>query len=112
MNDKIISIFLICIVGPLLIYVGINKHKTPDICYNILGIIGLMIPFFMSTHKFELTTKDILYESHWLILLGFILLIAIGKTTVPLYIYDFLIYLGCFIIILHGYYLYHRFLLN
>ena len=98
MNDKIISMFCISIVGPLLIYIGNNKNNTPDIYYNIIGLIGLMIPYFMATHK--------VYEAHWLVLLFLFLFVAISKKALPLFLYDILILVGCFIIVFHAYYLF------
>ena len=99
MQNKNINLFNIFCLGPLIIYIGLNRTNTQDFIYNILGIICLLIPYFI------ISTTDYLYKSMWIILLGFCGFTAIYKNLTPLYIYDTLVYFGFFLIAIHCMYI-------
>jgi hypothetical protein len=106
MDNNIINLVSIFFIGPLLIYIGLNKNNTHDYYYNILGLFALMIPYIISQGR----ENDNLYKSMWFVFFIYFIYVAICKNITPDFVYNILVYFGFYIIILHCYYLYQTYL--
>ena len=98
----LISLFHIFIVGPLLIYVGIQQ-KLSHIFYQVLYYLGIGI---ILLHLFKSIKKlpRIAYINYLHVLLFGPLLVYVGykERESPLFIYEIIEFLGVLAIFYHG----------
>lgn len=99
-----VNLLHILIQGPLLIYIGHNKNKTPDMAFSLLLIMGIMIPFIVRFPKKQIKSSynKILYLHYLLIMPSFIYLGYKGNNINPR-LYQPLFYTGIIISLYHAY---------
>ncbi len=105
-----INILHILLQGILLVIVGYMKEKTPKYVYVILGLLAISIIYFISFPTLDLTYWNMVYLSHYLLILPSLLYISyigyynnISKPT-----FDLILWVGVFIILYHAYKAYNR----
>jgi len=110
-----LHLFHLLFVGPLFLYVGIERENIPETLFTGLGILGLIVLFYQS-YKAYLKLKD--GQSAWInwihILLVAPLLLIIGylkKDTNRRY-FEMLLLLGFAAIGYHGLYLIRDMMFN
>lgn len=98
-----VNLMHVAVIGPLLYSIGHYAPKTPNILYNALGVLALMIPFVVRTPKLDLSYRNIVNSLHylvWIILFGYV---AYMKNDTPKGILESLKILGIVVVALHGY---------
>jgi len=104
----LVYLFHLLFVGPLLIYVGINRDKIPSVMFPILFYLGIFIILY---HSYKVYNNIKIGKSYWVNLFHILIvgpiLVYIGynrEKTERLY-YELLLMLGFAAIGYHGYYL-------
>lgn len=98
-----VNIMHVVVIGPLLYSIGYYAPKTPDILYNSLGALTVLIPFVVRLPNLILSYRNIVNTLHyvgWITLFGYI---AYMKNDTPKGLLESLKILGVIVIALHGY---------
>jgi hypothetical protein len=108
MNQSLIHLFHILIVGTLFLYVGITKTDIPDFMYSILITVGTIIILY---HCFKVYKKLNVKMNPWInyihiFIIGPLLLyIGLNREKTPRLYFEILLMLGFASIGYHGYYM-------
>jgi hypothetical protein len=102
-----VNLLHICIISPLLIYIGVKGNNTKDLAYSALLTISWMIPFIIRIPSLKFNQKrDYINFIHLLIIPICGSLIYYKKKSLPDGIYIVLISLGILVILIHIYLLF------
>lgn len=102
-----VNLMHILLIGPIMIYIGINPDNS-ELLKKILVGISLMIPFSVNIPKFDklYISYHLINLFHWTVILGYFFylsyLFVFNKYVKP-YIYYSMISVGAIIIIIHLY---------
>ena len=98
-----VNLMHVVVIGPLLYSIGHYAPNTPNMLYNALGLLAIMIPFVVRTPTLDLSYRNIVNSLHylaWIILFGYV---AYMKNDTPKGILESLKILGVIVIALHLY---------
>jgi xanthosine utilization system XapX-like protein len=106
--DTARHLFHLGFVGPLFLYIGIARSSTPDIIFNIIGVLALVI---IGYHSYKAYQKIMNNSSAWvnwihiLLIAPLLLILAYMKKNAHNRYYEMLLLLGFAAIGYHGLYL-------
>lgn len=103
-----VNLMHVVVIGPVLYSIGYYAKKTPDILYNTLGVLTLMIPFIVRLPGFDLSYRNIINATHYFIWIALFGYVAYMKNDTPLGILKSLEILGIVVIFVHGYLLFKK----
>lgn len=101
-------IFHVGLIGPLFLYVGLEREAVPDVVFNILGILALVI---LGYHSYRAWAKLKNGESAWvnwihiLLVAPLLIIIAYMKKATHARYYEMILLLGFAAIGYHALYL-------
>lgn len=107
---KQVNLMHIFIVGPLLMYIGNKKDKTPQIAFNMLLTLILLLPFIVRFPNFnKITYTNIINSSHYLVWIPLFGYIAYKGNKLDNYWWTLLSLLGVTVISIHIFLLLNKF---
>jgi len=114
-SDLSKNFFHLLAVGPLFMYVGLQRENTPEHVFTAIGILGLVVLFYHS-YKAYLKLKD--GKSAWvnwihiLLVAPLLLILAYLKKDANRRYFEMLLLLGFAAIGYHGLYLMREMMFN
>lgn len=106
-----VNLMHVFVIGPLFLYIGINKNNTKEYFYNILGGIAILLPFIIRTpYIIKMSEKrNIINLLHLLIFMPLLLYISYKKNNLNKIWYYILLILGINVILIHLYEIYEKY---
>ncbi len=96
-------LYHIALVGPTLLFIGLNKTNTHKYVFYFLGLLAILIPVVFPVPKFTFNYWNIIKSLHYFAWLPLFLYIAYANKTLNPAWFPIIVGLGLLAITIHGY---------
>jgi len=97
------NIYHIVLVGPTLLFIGLQKTNTHKYIFYLLGLLALLIPVVFPVPKFSFNYHNLIKSIHYFAWLPLFLYVAYANKTLNPVWFSVLIGIGLLAITIHGY---------